>query len=153
VVKPTIAGLKETAIFLLTYSLVGLIGLGANIGTFTLLLRADVYLSFATGISFLVGGQVAFISHDQITFGRRVVTLPRWQDRWKQMMLGQMLGFLANYLVANSLILAEIENTKMVYMAATFSGAVVTSSWANYRSHKKEPNNDPAVSADEHALE
>lgn len=152
-VKPTIASIKETVIFLVTYSLVGLIGFGANLGMFTLLLKADVYLSFATGLAFLFGGQVAFVCHDNITFGRRVVTLPRWQDRWKQMMVGQMFGFMTNYAVANSLILIETTSTEIVYLAATVSGATVTCAWANYRSHKKEPDTDPAEPASGHALE
>lgn len=151
-VKPTIAKIRETVIFLTTYSLVGLIGFGANLGMFTLLLEAGVYLSFATGIAFLFGGQVAFVCHDNITFGRRVVTLPRWQDRWKQMMLGQMFGFMTNYGVANSLILFETDSIRTVYLAATVSGAMVTCGWANYRSHKKESNTDPAEPASGHAL-
>jgi putative flippase GtrA len=152
-VRPTGANIKETVIFLTTYSLVGLIGFGANLGMFALLLSTGVYLSFATGLAFLFGGQVAFVCHDNITFGRRVVTLPRWQDRWKQMMLGQMFGFMTNYAVANSLILIERGSTSTVYLAATVCGASVTCAWANYRSHKKEPNTDPAESAEEHALE
>ncbi len=152
-VKPTIAKIRETVTFLATYSLVGLIGFGANLGMFTLLLEAGVYLSFATGIAFLFGGQVAFVCHDNITFGRRVVTLPRWQDRWKQMMLGQVFGFMTNYGVANSLILFETGSTSTVYLAATVSGAMVTCGWANYKSHKREPDNDPAEPAREHTLE
>lgn len=153
-VKPTIASVKETAIFLVTYTLVGFIGFGANLGMFSLLLKADVYLSFATGIAFLFGGQVAFVCHDNITFGRRVVTLPRWQDRWKQMMFGQGLGFMTNWTIANSLILiGEGSDTRTVYLAATFSGALVTCGWANYKSHKKEPDTSPATTTDEHALE
>lgn len=150
-VKQTIASIKETIVFLATYSLVGLFGLGANLGAFTLLLKGDVPLSFATGVAFLVGGQVAFVSHDNITFGRRVVTLPRWQQRWKEMMFGQGLGFLTNYAIANSLIFMGSGGTKTVYLAATLSGAIVTCGWANYRSHKKEPNINPAEHAHKHA--
>lgn len=144
---------RETFIFLVTYCLVGLIGFGANVLSFSALHRLGMPLSFATGIAFLIGGQVAFVSHDRVTFGRRVVDLDRWQQRWRRLVTGQLVGFLVNWAMANTLILVGGIDTWKIYLAATCSGATVTCLWANYYSHKKGPNIGPAQSPDEHTQE
>lgn len=146
----TTARLKESVVFLMTYSLVGVIGFTANAVSFALLLKGGVAVTFGTGIAFLIGGQVAFVCHDRFTFGNRVVDLDRWQQRWRRMMAGQMFGFLVNWTVANSLVQAGGIATWLVYLAATVCGAIVTCCWANYYSHKKGSNPDPAEYAQEH---
>lgn len=138
-------------VFVVTYSFVGLFGLGANVGSFLALQKLGVPLNFATGIAFLIGGQVSFVAHDRITFGDTIVKLKRWQQRWRRMVTGQLVGFLVNWAVANTLILIGGIDTWKVYLAATLSGAIVTIIWAKYYSHGQDPNEGPAESRDESA--
>lgn len=142
--------LKETARRMVRYALVALIPVSVNAGTFLALLLSGVTVEFATGLAFLVGGQVAFWSHDRLSFGDRYETTEGWPRRWRWLMIGQLLGFLLNWLVANSL--AQIDNIYVwvIYVGATAGGSLVTFSWANLVSHKESTTTTcPADSARE----
>jgi putative flippase GtrA len=150
--------IKETIVFLVTYSLVGLIGFGANLGAFSVMLRNDIPVGVATGTAFLIGGQVSFVAHDRITFGRVDLHLEHWWQRWWRMMGGQAAGFTVNGAVANGLLLADRISsfsvaTQYVYIAATASGAIVTCCAAKFYSHKEGSDESPAEAPDEHTQE
>lgn len=149
--------LKETIVFLMTYSFIGgTFGLGANVAAFAIMMKNDVPVGVATGTAFLIGGQVSFIAHDRITFGRVDLHLEHWWQRWWRMMGGQAAGFMVNGTVANGLLLLDNASsfnvgTQYVYVAATASGALVTCCAAKFYSHKEGPDNGPAESSDESA--
>jgi putative flippase GtrA len=149
--KVTLAKMWKLFVFAITYSFVGLFGLAANVGSFMALQKLGVPLNFATGIAFLIGGQVSFVAHDRITFGNTIVKLKRWQQRWRRLITGQLVGFLVNWAVANTLILIGGIDTWKIYLAATLCGAIVTITWAKYYSHKQEPDDGPAEPRDESA--
>lgn len=146
--KITWAKFKENVTFLVTYSLVGIVfGFGTNYLVFTIMIRNDIPVGVAITTPFLVGGQASFFAHDSITFGRVVLELERWWQRWWRMMTGQWGGLAVNVSVTNALLFidsltAATINTLTVYLAATFGGAVVTMCAAKFISHKSGSSND-----------
>lgn len=143
---------KETIIFLVKYSLVGVtFGFGANLAAFTVMIKNDIPVGVATATAFLIGGQASFFAHDRITFGRVELDLEHWWQRWWRMMLGQAAGFMVNGVVANGLLLLDRLSslsigTWYVYLAATACGAIVTCTAAKFYSHKSGRDVGPAKS-------
>lgn len=117
------------------YLVVGLIPFTANLGTFQLLSLAGISVGFATSLAFLVGGQVAFWSHDRISFGDRYTELLGWPRRWRRFMPGQLAGFGLNWSTAN--LLAEFSELSgiIIWALATVAGITATFSWTNWFSH------------------
>jgi len=147
------AKVKEESIFLVTYSLVGIVfGFGTNYLVYTIMISKDVPAMMAISTAFLVGGQASFFAHDNITFGRVELELEHWWQRWWRMMTGQWGGLAMNVSVTNGLLFIDwltpaTISTQTIYLAATFGGAVVTICAAKFISHKpgssKSPDDSP----------
>lgn len=135
---------KTMSLRLVKYCTVGLIPFTANFLTFNLFLTLGITVGFATGIGFVVGGQVAFWAHDRLTFGDRHVSLKGWARRWRRFMPGQMAGFTLNWLAANALVEFTNAHAYVIYTLATVAGVVGTFSWTNWFSHKDDSSTSPA---------
>jgi putative flippase GtrA len=135
----------------LMYSVVGVIPFAANFSAFNLLLFTGVSVDDATGVAFVIGGQVSFWSHDRLTFGDRHMSLRGWRRRWVLFMPGQLLGFVLNSLSAGAMVQFTDWSTYVVYGLATVCGVIGTFTWNNLISHRAPLPTCPVDPSDEHA--
>lgn len=119
-----------------------------NFATYNLLVVFELAAGHQPLIAFLVGGQVAFWTHDRWSYRHRNPTIDGWFYRWLWFMPGQVGGGTLNWYVSNQL----DEKTDIwqifVYIAATIAGVAISFPWTNWLSHKDD---DPSISPAEPA--
>ena len=102
-------------------------------------------IDIAVSVSFLIGGQVGFWSHDRLTFSDRHVSLTGWQKRWKKYMHGQAVGIALN--LSTGFIIATFAPgtpRSVAWLLCTVIGALGTYLCTNLYSHAALPA-DPAL--------
>ncbi|MES2876763.1 MAG: GtrA family protein [Patescibacteria group bacterium] len=144
---------KKTMKQLTRHCAAGVVPFAANIVTFTVLFALNAAPDYQTVIAFIVGGQVAFWTHDRWTYRVRNPSLDGWKRRWCWFMPGQIGGALLNLYVAIQLNDAYDYWlwSIVVYVLSTAAGVTITFSWTNWLSHKDDSSTDPAEHAKEHA--